>query len=201
MPRPRKLTLSSTPPCKEINPSKTLCGNSAASRVTSLLETSMMRMNLKIVRLRGNVVVARTSTILPSMLKTTRRQMVKNLQLLKKTKTMMTILQLSKSKRRKRNNLGSRLRKRERSRKDPRLSAAPSLLRLNACVKRQKPQKRLLAIKQTSRKNASLNCRSKKNCNACESSKLPGNVWPKRKLMPRKRLRKTRPDVKRNLRR
>ena len=180
------------------NHSKTLCASSAASREIYLLATSTRKTNWLLERPRASAVVVKTSTTPPSMLRTTKRLMARNLASSRMMK-MMTTSQSLRSKRKRKKPSDSRSKRRERSRSKHRLSAVLSSLKLRDCALRLRLLRILPAVRLMMRRSVLGRSKRKRSWPACESLKLLDSDLPRKKATPRLRQLLMRKHVVRSL--
>ena len=119
-------------------------------------------------------------------------------QVLGRTTSTRTTWPSSRSRKRKKRPFASRSRRRGRSKRLPRLSAAPNSQRQNDSVSRQKLLRRRLADRLMLRRNVSARFKKTKNFLECVNLRLLVSDWPKKRLMPRKRLRRKKKFVKKS---
>ncbi len=100
--------------------------------------------------------------------------------------------QSSRSKKKKRKRFVSRSKKRGRSRKLHRLSAAPNLPRLRDYDLKLRLQRKRPGVRLMQRKSDFVKFKKMKSLRECESLRLPANVLPRKKLTLNARLWRTR---------
>lgn len=128
--------------------------------------------------------VVKTNTIQPLMPKTMKRQMAKNLVLPKKTMNKKTTWPSSRSKKRRKSNSASKLKKSERNRSWLRSSAVPNSLKLNVCALRLKLLKSRLVDKLLMRRISFARPKKTMRWRGCATCKQLGPVSPKKRKKP-----------------